>query len=270
MIDMAGLDDATASELKAKMLARHADLLKQKAAIKRRLKKASKDAINPKDVEAPIVHSKFADLQNDRHARRLVNDVDLTEPEFRAVRRFTGDGSSKMNEQTLKGDIKASHRALDRGLEKCPGYDGTSARGSSYLPKEQWDKWTSGEWAKVEWKCHSSMSIKPGREFGSTQGVCFIVKNKGKQGRWVMDASAVRGEHELMAQRNSQFRVVGYATSEKGVGVRKHKRILIIEEVDDTIPESQLKPVEHDAVEVWREYEESAREAGVEGISTSW
>lgn len=70
--------------------------------------------------------------------------------------------------------------------------------------------------------------------------------------------SNIKSEMEYLYGRGSKFRVTGYAES----GDARHPRLLLIEEVDAAIPESQLAPKRWEWGKLWKEFEENAKQAG--------
>lgn len=172
----------------------------------------------------------------------------------------TSSGYRNMNAATLNGVNTPDHEELDKLIDTVPGYLGMCARGQGAMPPEHWEQWKSGRWAKVDWKCHSSTSIKPDSEFGSQGGVCYLIKSKGIQGGYIMPYSNVKDEEEILFKRGSQFRVVGWAETRQGLGRNGHRKLLLIEEVDGEIPLSQEPPPQLDAQQLWADYEKQYQE----------
>jgi hypothetical protein len=123
---------------------------------------------------------------------------------------------------------------------------------------EKWKKWTGGDWAQVEWKTHSSTTIDPDVAFKSDNGVLFMVKSRGKQGGYIDPLSAIN-EEEVLFKRGSRFRVVGFAEAKTRGESGGHKRILLLEEVEEPppIPREQTKPEKFKAGDLWNQFEMS-------------
>lgn len=154
--------------------------------------------------------------------------------------------------------------SINNGLAKLPGYEGVVGRGQSFVGNGQWEKWKRGEWGQVWWTCPSSSSAAPDLVFRSgTQGVCYIVRTKGKRNAWVQDISYHQSEHEALFMGDSAFHVVGYAESKKSIG--GHYRFLVVDELPEgaVAPTKQAAPPKLNARELWDAFNHDAREAGM-------
>jgi hypothetical protein len=182
--------------------------------------------------------------------------VSMPDNQRNAIQGFTGSNYRTYNQEALSGRATSRVTRLDAALEKAPRFKGLSFRGVSNYDQSgvRFDQWKTGQWARVNWKGYSSTSIRPGGAFGSHDGVMFIVKNNGKYGGYIERWSHHKTEMELLMSRDSSFKVVGYfdgrpSGTYANFGRGAHKRVLIIEEVDN-IPMSQLAPKEYTAQEI--------------------
>ena len=191
----------------------------------------------------------------------------LTQAEMTGIQKFTGAEYRWMNPRIVEnvegdwGDYVGDIRAIDQAYDKLPRYQGLSARGvGGEEVAAQFEKYKTGEWAEVWWKSFSSTSIEADTEFGSEGGVCYLILNRGKQGAYVDPISSHRGERELLMKRDSRFRAVAWAQSQNGVGKKKHKKILVIEELEEgTVPLTQEAIPEVNAEELWESYRQDSR-----------
>lgn len=189
------------------------------------------------------VYSSVTEMENDVLFKLEEKMTGLLSRERGVIRTFTSSKYARINGNVLKGKITEEVKLLDKTLEKFPKFKGLSYRGvRNYDTSLSWEQWSTGRWAKVEWKAYSSSSVKPTAAFGSQDGLLFIIKNKGRQGRYIGKCSKIKHEMELLMERGSQFRVVGYCENPIKLGLNVHKRTLIIEEVAGKIPESQVAP----------------------------
>ncbi len=259
IIDSAGMDAMTASKLKETLRYRYANILKyrEQLVMKEAAEKAAKEAIKTRKPGA--AYTKVADMRKDK----LFTQQGLAKNQLSAVKSFTGNSYDTINQQVLDGKRTPRIKNLKAAINKAPKFEGMSYRGVRHLPPEQFKKWQSGEWAEVRWDAFSSSTVEPGREFGSRRGILYIIKNKGKQGGYVQPISSVQSENELLYNMGAKFRVVGTHQSEMGmnikppkyanqlIGTKTHKQIVVLEEVDDVIPTSQLKPKQFTQQEIW-------------------
>lgn len=277
LVDDAGFSADDAALLKAKLADRYSDLIKRRDKMRKQL--AARKKTNPngslQDKKGPI-KKKAGELEKEANKASLTTNVvylintalresrrEAVQNEANAVGDYTGGSYNAINKKVIADQLDARTDALDEALDKLPGYEGWVGRGHSFEPDQKWKKWTSGEWAQVWWKSYSSTSASPNAVFdsGEGRGILFIIKSKGKQGAFVQPVSSVSREIEVMMRRNSRFRVTGWAESAKGVGAKRHKRILVLEEADD-IPVTQAAPEKLDAEEVWAEFHARSKHNG--------
>lgn len=265
MIETAGFDDITRRHLEVTLRDRYSDIIRQRD----ELKKAMALAKAGSPANTGTIHHTYQALKDDPVFKKHL--AGLSNEEHSALFDFTVSGYIQMNKNALKGITTSDMLALDRALSKLPGFDGWSARGISYMADldAKWKQFTSGNWAHVEWKAYSSTSIKPGKEFGSHSGICFLIKSNTKQAAYVDPLSGNKGEYELLVKRNSRYKIVGYAEADAanpyGFGTMGHKKILVLEELaeGEALPMQQAAPPKLDGKALWAEYERRARAAGV-------
>jgi len=190
----------------------------------------------------------------------------LPPEEYQAVKKFTNSSSGTINSAIVNGKTSSTVSLLEKALNKMPSYSGWSCRGVSSLSSDLLAKWKSGEWAHARWPAFSSASVKPGSEFGSSGGAAFIVKDNKHFGRYVGGISSHTSEYELLYQKDSMFRVVGYAEGANGGTIKgtSHRLIFVLEEITDKnkIPMSQEKPPKVDGEALWKEYITQAAKTG--------
>lgn len=248
LIEQAGLDSTKTLQLKQTLRDRYADLLRQRD----ELKAAAKFKASPKTGKVYGLSDFLNQVKADPSYQAL------SESRKKAVRSFTGSQYHTINGRALRDDITGTLKDLDGALEKSglPRYSGWSGRGvkGDRALRAAFDKWKTGEWAKVEWKAYSSSAVSPRNVWSEGEdGVTFIIKNKGKQGRYVDPISATQGEKELLYQRGAKFRVVGFAEDPVGIALNGNvrKRIALIEEVEGDLPVQQIVPTRYDIKELW-------------------
>lgn len=265
----------TAAQMKAEMLEAKAlgmtpEQYAKKKTADRLAKEVPGEARQPHKVSPGKIVNKPADRAHD-HVKKFKSDPaygTLNAYEKGAVHDFTGTYYGSINESVLSGEMPKVVKSLDDALDKLPGYTSISIRGCRDTRPGDWENYISGNWAQVWWKAFSSSTIEPQKEFSSgKKGICYIIRNKGKQGAYVDTISANRGEMELLYKRDSVFRVVGWAEEEEEEGSRfpKHRRYLLIEEVDGDIPQQQVAPKRYDLKELKDMVMDAGKNAGVPG-----
>jgi len=246
IVKSAGMDATQEKELLVKMWERFQNLINERARLQEKIEAAKtvKKAVVKGVPGARRVYVDPKELSNS--AAR----IHLEESERKAIRHFTADGYREMNRQALRGEADA---ALDTALEKMPGYQGWSLRGlHDYdTSHRRWNNWATGKWAEVKWDAYSSSTIDRARAWGSSDGILFVIKNKGRQGAYVAPRSTHSFEAELLYKRGARFQVQGYYEGQPpSVGGAHHNRILVVEEVEGTIPETQLPPHQYTVPEI--------------------
>ena len=263
--DHVNISSAESNEIARKLRARYSDIIRQRDLLRIELE-APKVVYSPKVANklAGKRYNSYSDLSDESH--RVSNLI--SDKERRAIRRFTASDYGDINEKVLEDRITSTAKSLDSGLDKHPGYLRHAFRGQHRVSVEQWDNWTTGGWAHVDWKGYSSSSIRPGSEFSSGRnGVGYLIKNKGRQGRYVEAVSDHGHERELLFKRGSKFRVIGWGEVAEDANLinNKHSRILYIEELDDhaQIPVRQAPPKKYEAEDLYQLFRNDAKDAGV-------
>ena len=263
-----GLAENDRAQLYSRLYHRFSNILKQRDELKSAINAASKTvkslykAPNYKFVKKGVFH-KVEDMKKapvfERLEGRKLGEFGskiLKETHVKAVRSFTGSNYEKINESVLAGKFTTTTRNLDKilGGEDLPRFNGLSFRGARQIPEvaTKWSNFISGQWAEVEFKAFSSTSVEAARTFSSNEGIHFVIRNKGKYGRYVRPISAHAHENELLLQRGARYKVVGYCDEvyrAPGAG-NSHTRTLIIEEIDTLTGGSQLAPRKYSLVEL--------------------
>jgi SPP1 gp7 family putative phage head morphogenesis protein len=264
VLQASGMETAKATEIYKVLEARWAYLLKWRNQAKQAAKIAQELVaqvplgpvkFTPTNAAVGAQHMAAPRTANSQQLNQLVDEVYnrrlLTSGEQAALRHYTASGYQSMNRSALRGQATAD---LDTAIAKLPTYTGVYGRGIPNMMnmEQKWAKWTSGEWAYVEWPAYSSCTVVPGREWSDLGGYKAVIMGKGRTpGGWIGRRSSHPSEAEYILNRGAKFRVAGYAES----GTR---RTLLLQEVDDpnAIPVSQAPPKKlayEELMKIWRD-----------------
>jgi len=183
----------------------------------------------------------------------------------------------QINEAPAKGNWTEEAVALEKAIDQLPRIGALTMRGVGFYEDliDHWDNWTSGNWAKVEWKAFSSSTLHPGMTFDAEDGLTFIIKNKGIHGRYVAPASDSTYEDEVLYKPGARFKVVGFGYTDKTTISMGHTATtlgnsLILEEVSDEefdkMDDNQPPPKQYSQEEVYNLIKDTAKPTSTDSL----